>query len=92
MLTMAELAQTLQTYGAWGLCAVLMVALVVQWRSYVAVRDRYEEIAQQQVKGAIELVEECTKAGVEQKNALVSVTKALEALERRLENVEKRVG
>lgn len=88
----AGLAQLLQTYGAWGLVAILMVVCVFLFRKYVEARDKNDGTLQAQVKGATELVEECTKNSVEQKNALVNVTNAMLALERRLENVEKKLG
>ena len=88
----AGLAQLLQTYGAWGLVAVLMFVVWFLFRKYVEARDKNENTLQAQVKGATDMAEEVTKASVEQKNALVNTTDALKAMERRLENVEKKLG
>jgi hypothetical protein len=85
------LAQTLQTYGAWGLSAILMVALYFTARSYVTARDKRDTENQEQIKAAFSMVEECAKTAVEQKNATVLAADALRELARRLENVEKKL-
>lgn len=90
MADITGLAQLLQSYGPWGLVAVLMVTCGVLFRAYVVARDKNDTTLQAQVKGTTELVEEMTKAAVEQKNALTNLTSALQTFERRLENVERR--
>lgn len=85
------LAQLLQTYGAWGLVAILMVVVYFLFRKYVDARDKNDGTLETQVKGQTELVEEQVKASVELKNAIVNLTEALRSIERRLENVEKKV-
>jgi ABC-type anion transport system duplicated permease subunit len=84
------LAQILESYGPWGLVAVLMVTCGALFRAYVVARDKNDTTLQAQVKGTTELVEEMTRAAVEQKNALMQLTGALSTFERRLENVERR--
>jgi len=86
------LAQTLQTYGAWGIVAVLLVALAYLWRAYVAARDKRDAENMEQVKAAFAMVEECTKTAVEQRNASVATAEALKEIGRRLENVEDKLG
>lgn len=83
------LAQTLQSYGAWGLSAILMLSCAYLFKKYVEARDKNEATLTAQVQGAVQLVEEATTAAVEQRKALDDVAKALTALERRLEYVEK---
>lgn len=93
------LAHLLQTYGGWGLAALMMTVSAFLFKKYVDARDKNDAAlrqqitdAQAQVKGATELVEECTKASVQQTNALHNVNDAMRAIERRLENVEKKLG
>ena len=86
------LAELLQTYGAWGVVAVLMGVVWFLFSRYAGARDKIDQTLEAQVKGQTALVEEQTKAQVELKNAIVALTSALQAVERRLENVEKKLG
>lgn len=86
------LAQLLQTYGAWGLVAVLLLALVYKDRQLLERVEKSDSEHQLQLKGTIDLVEEVTKATVNHSNAIDKVSAALSSLDRRLENVEKKVG
>ncbi len=86
------LAQILQTYGAWGLVAILMIALVLKDRQLLERVEKSDNEHQVQLKGTIDLVEEVTTASVNHTNAIEKVSAALAALDRRLENVEKKVG
>jgi hypothetical protein len=86
------IANLLQTYGAWGLVSILLVVIYYQWKAYVAVRDKNEGSFTEQAKSTIALVEEGTTASVEHRNAIDRVAVALIALERRMENVEKKLG
>lgn len=85
------LAQLLQTYGAWGLVAILMVVAWFLFSRYAEARDKNDGTLEAQVKGTTELVEEHVKASIELKNALVNLTDALRSIERRFENVEKKM-
>jgi hypothetical protein len=84
------LAHVLQSYGPWALVAVAMVALYYQWRAYVDVRDKHESFLKEQAKSTVTLVEEMTTASVEHRVAIDKVVGALQSMERRLENVEKK--
>lgn len=93
------LAQLLNTYGAWGVVAILLVAVFFLFKRLEAARDSKDGTLEQQVKAQTALAEEQLKAAVEQtkaavelKNALVNHTNTLQAFERRLENVEKKLG
>jgi membrane protein implicated in regulation of membrane protease activity len=86
------LASLLQTYGAWGLVAVLMVVIWFLFNKYQAARDKNDTTLEAQVRGSTGLVEESVKASVELKNSLDRTTEALKAVERRLENVEDKLG
>lgn len=87
---MMEVAHMLQTYGPWGFVVVLLGAVGRLWVAYIHSRDKNEATLQEQVKSAIGFVTETTTASVELRAALEQVLAALQAIERRLENVEKR--
>lgn len=86
------LAQLLQTYGAWGIVSVLMGVVWFLFRRYAEARDKNDQTLEAQVKASIALVEEQTASAIQLKNAIESLTNAVKAMERRLENVEKKPG
>ena len=85
------LANVLQTYGGWGVAAVLCFVVYRLWSAYEVVRNKNEDILKTQSTNAIALVEEMTKAVVEHKSALERVAGTLGDFARRLENVEKKL-
>lgn len=89
---MGGVAGLLQTYGAWGLVSILLFVVGYQWKAYVAVRDKNEGQHAEQTARAIALVEDVTKASIEHMHAIEKVASALTSLERRTENVEKKLG
>ena len=90
MLEAQSLAQFMQSYGGWGLAALLMLVCAFLFRAYVSARDKNDGTLEAQVKGSTSLVEAHTKSSVELQNALENLTNALQSIERRLENVEKK--
>lgn len=93
------LAQMIQTYGGWGLSTILMAVIAFLFGALMKARDKNDvtleaqvKAAELQVKGATSLVEELTKTAVETRHSTMNMTDALRALERRLENVEKRLS
>jgi len=83
------MAQTMQSYGGWGLSAILMGVCGLLFRALMSARDKNDTTLEVQVRGAIDMVEASTTAHVELRHALDKVGEALKAIERRLENVEK---
>lgn len=81
-----SIAQTLETYGAWGIVALQFVAIGILWRAYVHARDKNDA----NLKASVDLVEANTRVATESKGAMLGVSEALRALERRLEAVERR--
>lgn len=86
----SSLAALLQSYGGWGLAAILMLVCAFLFRAYVDARNKNDGTLEAQVKASTTLVESQVKTAVELQNALENLTSALQAIERRLENVEKK--
>ena len=77
-----SLAHDLQTYGGWGVAALLAIALIFLIRYVVKNDGKHANLA-------IELVKESTRASVETTHAVNNSTKALETLSHRLETLER---
>lgn len=86
------LAATLQSYGGWGLSAILMSVIVYLFFALQRARDSKEGTLEAQVKSATQIIEETTKSSVQLNGALINLTDAMKSMDRRLENVEDKLG
>jgi hypothetical protein len=90
--TASGLGRVISSYGGWGLSAVLMIVIYFLFKKYDAVRDKKDAERDAEGKTNLALVQENTRAYVQLNSTLVNLTDAIKSLDRRMENVEDKVG
>lgn len=83
------LTTLLRDGGPWALLALALMALAYIARSYVKARDARDELSDKIMKQLTDLTERAVEAFTLQKTSNYQVSQALQALDRRLENVER---
>lgn len=84
--------ELLQQYGGWGVSVILGGTVIALAKAYKAARDNETVTLKDQNKELIALTVETNKSTSELKNALTSVASAMQGMDRRLEDVERKLG
>ncbi len=87
----ASTVQMLSQYGGWGISVVLGGTVAALAKAYKTARDNETTALKEQAKELISLTVETNKTNLELKNALTSVASAMQSMDRRLEDVERKL-
>lgn len=81
----------LQQYGGWGISIILGGVVVALAKAYVKARDSEIATLNMQNKELIALTVKTTETNLDLKNALQAVASAMQSMDRRLEDVERKL-
>jgi hypothetical protein len=87
-----SIVSMLSEYGGWGVSVVLGGTVIALAKAYKSARDGEIGMLKENNKELIGLTVETNKANQELKTALVGVASAMESMDRRLENVERKLS
>ena len=74
---MNEFAETLQTYGGWGVCSILMVAVIALWKENRGLSKQFREDMMEILTGTTKALTENTMATERQTQISDGVLKAI---------------
>jgi hypothetical protein len=85
------MVQYLQTYGAWSLVVVLGGTVATLAKAYKTARDHETKMLKEQNKELTDLAVKSNEAINQLNNTLQGVASAMQGMDRRLEDVERKL-